>query len=152
MIEWKKLDTGERSHMKLLIASSIMAALALAACTAKTPATTAPMTTTTTTTRTTAVTTVTTAPTSPRTTAGTTAAIDAKALFAANCAACHGANRQGISGLGPALTPASLAGHAEHLVGYIRDGKPGTVMPSFKGRLSDDQIKAVAEFLTTVAP
>ena len=137
--------------MKLLIAASIMAALALAACTAKTPTTTAPTTTTTTTTRTTAVTTVTTAP--PATTAGTTAAIDAKALFAANCAACHGPNRQGISGLGPALTPTSLAPHTEeHLVGIIQDGKPGTLMAGFKGRLSDDQIKAVAKFLKTVAP
>ncbi len=36
-------------------------------------------------------------------------AIDAGALYEANCVPCHGANRQGISELGPNLTPQSLA-------------------------------------------
>ena len=35
-------------------------------------------------------------------------AIDASALYEANCVACHGANRQGVSELGPTLTPKSL--------------------------------------------
>ncbi|MBI2328357.1 MAG: c-type cytochrome [Chloroflexi bacterium] len=37
-----------------------------------------------------------------------TSAIDAAKLFATNCAVCHGEKRQGVSGLGPALTPTSL--------------------------------------------
>ena len=80
-------------------------------------------------------------------------AIDAKALFAANCAMCHGQNRQGLPNLGPDLTP---AGHADHSVAeitaIITNGEDGTAMAGFKTRLSSAQIDALAQFVKNTPP
>ncbi|MBI2957336.1 MAG: c-type cytochrome [Chloroflexi bacterium] len=110
----------------------------------------APTTTATTTAKTT------TTPTTTRTTAPTataTAGVDASALFAANCAACHGANRQGMQGLGPALTPASLAAKSlEQVNDAITNGRANTLMTGFKGRLTPEQIDALAKYEKHTAP
>ncbi|MBI2854610.1 MAG: cytochrome c [Chloroflexi bacterium] len=79
--------------------------------------------------------------------------MDAKALFAANCAVCHGNNRQGVSGLGPPLTPTSLSSKSVDLVtDTITNGRPNTAMAGFKGRLTPEQINALAQYIKTVAP
>jgi len=83
--------------------------------------------------------------TPPATTAP--AAIDAAKLYAINCSGCHGANRQGVTGLAPALTPTSLAAKsADELKTTITKGKTGTAMPSFE-RLGSAEIDALVNFI-----
>jgi mono/diheme cytochrome c family protein len=73
-------------------------------------------------------------------------------FFLATCATCHGQQRQGL--IGPALTTAAMSGrsHAE-LAGIIANGVPGTAMPSWTAAgLTADEIDALVEYITTVAP
>src|SRR4030066_1180394 len=69
-------------------------------------------------------------------------------LYAEHCAQCHGAERLG--GMGPALLPENLGrlkrGEA---LGVIRDGRMATQMPAFKDKLSEEQIKQLAELIYT---
>ncbi len=72
-------------------------------------------------------------------------------FFAANCAVCHGQNREGL--VGPALTPESLTEADEFYFETIRDGRPGTAMPSWAAAgLTDSDINALVTFITTVEP
>ena len=81
------------------------------------------------------------------------AATKASDLFAARCAACHGANRQGISGLGPALVPQRLAGRSDaELRDTIMNGRPGTAMPPWKGILTQQDIEAIVQFIKNTPP
>lgn len=90
---------------------------------------------------------------SPSPTTPTTPAIDAKALYTANCLACHGDKRQGIQGLGLPLTPAALAAKSTgELRDTVTDGRPNTAMVGFKGRLTPEQIDALVNYIKTVAP
>lgn len=53
-----------------------------------------------------------------------------------DCGSCHGLTLKG--GLGPALTPAALAGKAaEGLRATILNGRPGTPMPPWRGLLTE---------------
>ena len=53
-----------------------------------------------------------------------------------DCGSCHGLTLKG--GLGPALTPAALAGKtAEELRATILNGRPGTPMPPWRGFLTE---------------
>jgi cytochrome c oxidase subunit IV len=71
--------------------------------------------------------------------------------FAANCAVCHGQNREGI--VGPALTPAVLTQPDDFYFETIKNGRPGTAMPSWGAAgLSDDDIHALVHFVKTVEP
>jgi len=107
----------------------------------------------TTTTSTTNTTTVATTATTTTTSSGTTTAVDARGIYAANCAACHGANRQGVQGIGPALTPASLASRSlDQVKETIASGRPNTAMTGFKGRLTSEQIEAVAQYIKNATP
>jgi len=71
-------------------------------------------------------------------------------IFANNCAGCHGA---GGKGGGPMKTPdftnpavqAALSDAA--VTKTIREGKPGTAMPAWGGKLSEAEINAVAAFV-----
>ena len=75
-------------------------------------------------------------------------AIDASKLYASNCAACHGANRQGIPGTFPALTATSLTGKSDaDLTTTITKGKTGTAMTAFEGKLSAAEIDALVKFI-----
>ncbi|MBI2328989.1 MAG: c-type cytochrome [Chloroflexi bacterium] len=83
----------------------------------------------------------------------TPAAVSADKLFANTCAACHGVNREGISGLGPALTPGSLAGLSDDEIrNTILNGRSATVMPAFKNRLSPEEIDALLRLIKYTAP
>lgn len=73
------------------------------------------------------------------------AEIDAAALYEANCARCHGADRSG--GTRPALLPSSLSEDASYYVSVITDGRGG--MPTFGNRLSEEEINALVEFILT---
>lgn len=69
--------------------------------------------------------------------------IDPSALFAANCARCHGADRSG--GRGPALLPERLTKDAAVYQNTITNGSEP--MPSFGSRFSTDEINALVEFI-----
>jgi cytochrome c55X len=73
-------------------------------------------------------------------------------FFSANCAVCHGANRQG--GIGPALTPARLTQPDEFYFDTIANGRPGTAMPAWRttANLSDEDIRNLVTFIKTVNP
>lgn len=72
---------------------------------------------------------------------------EAPVEFAA-CAGCHGANGEGM----PYVAP-NIKDYTDSLVQNILiDGKKGNIgaMPSFKGRLSETQMKAVAEYIRSI--
>ncbi|MQC17213.1 MAG: hypothetical protein DWG82_03125 [Chloroflexi bacterium] len=71
-------------------------------------------------------------------------------FFAANCAVCHGQNREGV--VGPALTPTTLTQADDFYHETIKNGRPGTAMPPWGGMLSDADIDALVHFLKTVEP
>jgi mono/diheme cytochrome c family protein len=68
-------------------------------------------------------------------------------FFRGNCAVCHGANRQG--GVGPALLPAGLTRPDDFYEATIRDGRPGTAMPSWRttAQLTDAEIESLVDFI-----
>ncbi|HJW82485.1 MAG TPA: cytochrome D1 domain-containing protein [Acidiferrobacterales bacterium] len=72
----------------------------------------------------------------------------AASLYAEHCAQCHSADRLGA--MGPALLPENLGrlkrGEA---LGVIRDGRTATQMPAFKDKLSEAQVKQLAELIYT---
>ena len=70
------------------------------------------------------------------------------ALYAEHCASCHGADRLG--GMGPALLPENLGRlKRNEAVGAIRDGRAATQMAGFRDKLSEEQIKQLAELIYT---
>ena len=76
------------------------------------------------------------------------------ALFAENCAQCHGAHGHGDGPLAGALTnkPADLVMHAQHhsagdMFWWIVHGVAGTPMPPFDTRLSETSIWTLTQFL-----
>jgi len=94
----------------------------------------------------------TTAPPPATTTPAEPAASDAAKLFATNCSGCHGQNRQGVTGLAPALTPTSLAARTvDELKTAITKGKTGTAMPSFE-RLGSADIDTLVDFIKNTTP
>ncbi len=74
-------------------------------------------------------------------------------LFSIRCIACHGADRQGISGLGPALTPDSMSVLSDdEIKGTILNGRADTVMPAFKDILTPEQIDVLLRFIRYTSP
>ena len=69
-----------------------------------------------------------------------------KKVYASTCAACHGANGEGI-GPFPKMTGNKIATGplAAHL-NIVMKGKPGTAMQAFGGQLNDADIAAVVTF------
>ncbi len=75
------------------------------------------------------------------------------ALFQANCSGCHGTDGKGISSRGtPDFTNSSMHStlNTAHIEDTIRRGKNGR-MPSFAGRLSDDQIGEIATWVNNLS-
>ncbi|MFC5300752.1 cytochrome c oxidase subunit II [Azospira restricta] len=70
-----------------------------------------------------------------------------KAVYAANCAACHQENGKGLPGTFPALdgSPLVKGPTAAHLA-IVLDGKPGTAMQAFAKQLSDLDLAAVVSY------
>jgi cytochrome c6 len=87
-------------------------------------------------------------------------AADAKALWANNCAQCHGASGKGDTKMGKILNAMDLtdpkkqasftdAKAAETIKnGVKQNGK--TTMKAFGGKLSDDEIKALVAYVRTL--
>ena len=72
----------------------------------------------------------------------TPATVDGAAVFADNCSGRHAGD--GSGGQGPNITPRT---DARHVADQVRNG--GTSMPSFGSSLSDEQIEAIADYVTT---
>jgi len=72
-------------------------------------------------------------------------AMDGKALFQKNCAACHQANGKGIPGAFPALAGSPLVqGAPAEVATVLLKGRGG--MPDFSGSLSDADIAQVLSY------
>jgi cytochrome c oxidase subunit 2 len=69
-----------------------------------------------------------------------------KKVYASACAACHGANGEGI-GPFPKMTGSRIATGplAAHL-NIVMKGKPGTAMQAFAGQMNDADLAAVLTF------
>jgi mono/diheme cytochrome c family protein len=79
---------------------------------------------------------------------GTSSTAAGKSVFTANCASCHTLKDAGATGaVGPNLDQLKPA--EATVENQVRHG--GGVMPAFQGQLSDAQIKAVAEYVSSVA-
>ncbi len=75
-------------------------------------------------------------------------AAEPEALYAENCAACHGETRLG--GTGPALIPETLRRmRGPKLTQVITHGRAATQMPGFDGVISESEIAALADWLNT---
>lgn len=73
------------------------------------------------------------------------AAADGKQVFTSNCGSCHTLSAAGTTGqVGPNLDGTALS--AAQIEAQVRQGGGG--MPSFSGKLSEAQIKAVAGFVS----
>jgi len=76
-----------------------------------------------------------------------------RGIFAKNCATCHGADARGVAGL---RTPdfsdlrIQTSLQDEQIVATITNGKPGTMMPAWGGKLSQQEILAVAAYLRSI--
>lgn len=68
-------------------------------------------------------------------------------IYQQNCAFCHGPQARGAEGPNLIVSDTVLGDdHGEHLVPFLKAGRPEKGMPSFK-TLSDDQLKDVTEFV-----
>lgn len=99
---------------------------------------------------------------SPATTAPSASAgnvVNGAAVYAGTCVACHGANQEGVDGLGKPLAPSAfvVANTDEELVAFIKVGRPtsdpentqGVDMPPKGGNpsLNDQDLLDVAAYL-----
>jgi len=72
-------------------------------------------------------------------------------IYAQHCAACHGADRLGKSG--PALLPQNLERLRRPLaLAAIRKGRLAPQMPGFADKLSDEELRAVADYIYSPPP
>jgi mono/diheme cytochrome c family protein len=79
---------------------------------------------------------------------GSSGASDGKAIFSSNCASCHTLAAAGAKGtIGPNLD--RLKPDEKRVAKQVTNG--GAIMPAFKGKLTDAQIKAVAKFVASAA-
>lgn len=68
-------------------------------------------------------------------------------VYAANCAACHGATGGGVPGVFPPMTGSKLVtGSKAAHIDIVFHGKPGTAMAAFGKQLSDADLAAVVTF------
>ena len=77
---------------------------------------------------------------------------DAPKLFADNCAVCHKVGKEGGE-VGPDLSLIGSARDKAFIKRYISDptaSNPATVMPAFKGQLTDVQIEDLARYLSSL--
>ncbi|MBP1966933.1 c-type cytochrome [Paenibacillus aceris] len=83
-----------------------------------------------------------TSPAATQSSGGATKA-DAQTVFKANCVSCHGVNLEGA--VGPNLQKVGSKLSKDQVSTTITNGKGA--MPSFKGKLSDDEVSSLATWL-----
>lgn len=67
-----------------------------------------------------------------------------KALYQRSCAMCHGADAVASGGI-PDLR--RFSGSDPEFVATVREGRPGTIMPSMKQSLSDEEIAKIRDYV-----
>lgn len=82
---------------------------------------------------------------SPAPTAAASGTVDATALFKANCVTCHGDNLEGKLGPNTNISKIGATKTKDQIVAQITNG--GNGMPGFKGKLKDNEISALADWL-----
>ncbi|WP_456446192.1 c-type cytochrome [Oceanithermus sp.] len=76
-------------------------------------------------------------------------AADGAGLYAANCASCHGKAGEGLGAVFPALAGNDALADADFVIRTVLNGVPGTAMPAFGGRFSDEEVAAVVSYVRT---
>ncbi|MBP1155918.1 MULTISPECIES: cytochrome c [unclassified Paenibacillus] len=71
--------------------------------------------------------------------------VNAEAIYRSNCVTCHGADLTG--GSGPNLQKVGARLSKDQIVAKIENGGAG--MPAYKNTLEDNEIAALAEWLST---
>lgn len=74
---------------------------------------------------------------------------DARAVFSANCAVCHGPDARGGQ-IGPDLTRVSSRLSRDQVRETITLGRPGTDMPPWGTRLSPETIEALVAYIESI--
>jgi cytochrome c oxidase cbb3-type subunit 3 len=80
-------------------------------------------------------------------------AADGDAVFKGRCTGCHGSDGKGKSAIGtPDFTSAKTQSELSDadLIDTISNGRKGTIMPAWKGKLSGEEISAVATYLRSL--
>lgn len=75
------------------------------------------------------------------------AAAKGEPLFQKNCAFCHGPKARGATG--PSLVTSDVVlgdDHGEHMVPFLKKGRPEKAMPAFAS-VPDDQLKDIVEYV-----
>ncbi len=75
------------------------------------------------------------------------------AIFKANCAVCHGADGKGIAAIGtPNFTDPKVQNSItdQQIIDTIKHGRKGTPMPAWEGKLSNEEIVAVAGYVRSL--
>ncbi len=83
------------------------------------------------------------------------AAPDGKAIFQQKCSMCHGTEGKGYAAIKtPDLTDPKVQAAVTdaQIMDIIKNGKKGTAMVGWDGKLSADEMKAVAAYIRTLAP
>ncbi len=99
--------------------------------------------------------------TAPSAPSGSAPALDGAATFAANCASCHGASGEGVSGVFPPLSGSAVVNGADDVpIEIVLHGLQGPLtvagarydgfMPAFGGTLTDAEIAAVLTHLRSL--
>ncbi|WP_407310124.1 c-type cytochrome [Desulfosporosinus sp. SB140] len=83
----------------------------------------------------------------PAGTSPTTTQVDGAALYATNCAGCHGITGAGGSA-GPAINTNEWKNNSSKVQAIISKGQGK--MPAFAGKLNDTQIKAIGDFVASL--
>jgi cytochrome c oxidase cbb3-type subunit I/II len=94
-------------------------------------------------------------PSAPATSQETARVDQGKALFAANCASCHGERGTGDGPTAGALAPPPTNFHVkeptqQRALEVLENGMPGTAMPPWKSQLNEEQRRAVVEFVRSL--
>jgi cytochrome c oxidase cbb3-type subunit 3 len=77
-------------------------------------------------------------------------AADGEAVFKSRCTGCHGDKGKGNAALGTPdfSNPKTLASLTDaQVIDTITNGRKGTIMPAWKGKLSDEEIAAMPMYL-----
>ena len=89
----------------------------------------------------------------PKSDSGPKVQPDGAAIFKQRCSSCHGADAKGLRDMGtPDFTDPKVLGSLTdaQIVSTIENGK-GTTMPAWRGKLSSENINAVAAYIRSVS-
>ena len=76
-----------------------------------------------------------------------------EAVFKGHCTPCHGEDGKGKAAVGtPDFTSSKIQSSLtdQDILNTITNGRPGTLMPAWKGKLSTDEISAAAAYVRSL--